>query len=333
MPVLEGPRVGATASPGLGSRPALDLVEGYALTSMVAALEMAGLLGQLEAGGLRSEGPDARLVEACLRYLAQRGLVEADSGTFRLSALGEAVCRDKGYLVWLVGGYGEPLRHLEAFLTGRKTYGKDHPRDSRWVAEGAAMLGRRDVVPQAMRLLEHVPFDHVLDLGCGNARFLLAACDRFGCSGVGVDISPEACAEAEKAVKAADMTAQVQVVCADAAALDDVPRLGETDLVVTFFLLHEILAQGRAALVGYLSELSRRLRPGTHLLAAEVEPPRDGSTSKPFSPEFTFVHALMGQSLLSADGWREALADGGFAVRDVVRLDMPGGVLILGQTE
>lgn len=315
-------------------RPAFDVFEGFAISSVLAGLEMGGLLVQLEDGGLTDEvvadrdPPAAALLAATLRYAQQRGLIEHVGNAYRLTDLGQEICRDKGYLVWLVGGYGEPLRRIGALTTGAARYGQEYVRDGEWVAGGAALLGRADVVPYAMDLLAGIQFRHMLDIGCGNARFLLLACERFGVTGVGVDLSPEACRLAERAVVAAGMSERVQIALGDAADLRKIPRLAETDLVVTFFLLHEILAAGRDALVRYLSDLAGYLPAGAHLLIAEVEPPRpDGPTR--FTPEFTYVHAMMGQILYSAQDWQSALIEGGFTTRAVVRGGIPGGLVIL----
>lgn len=322
---------------GTTSRRAFDLFEGYAASSVLASFEMAGLLALLEDGSftldaVAGRGQDAPpLAAACLRYLGERGLVTEDSGRYRLTEYGHEVCADKGYLVWLVGGYGEPLRRLDAFLSGAKRYGTDYPRDGRWVADGAAMLGRKDVVPHAMRLLESITFDHVLDLGCGNARFLLAVCSRFGASGIGVDLSPEACAEADKAIQEAGQKDRVTVVEGDAGDIAKIPQLEKTHLVVTFFLLHEILAQGRDRMVQYLRELAGRLPERSYLLAAEVQPPQSAAKGQRFRPEFTLVHRLMRQGLLSSEEWRDVLAQGGFTVLEAIDDDMPGGILLLAE--
>jgi SAM-dependent methyltransferase len=327
----------ATDAGNSAGRQAFDLFEGYAVSSVLASFEMAGLMADLEGDGLAPQsiadrGQDATaLTEACLRYLSERGLVTEDSGRYRLTGYGRAVCADKGYLVWLVGGYGEPLRRLDAFLSGTARYGTDFPRDGRWVAGGAALLGRKDVVPHALKLLESVSFDHVLDLGCGNAKFLLTVCDRFGSRGTGVDISPAACAEAEKAIKEAGLQDRVSVVEGDAGDLASIPQLADTQLVVTFFLLHEILAQGRDRMVEYLRDLAARLPERGYLLAAEVEPPAAGTGHQRFTPEFTFVHALMRQRLLSAGDWRDVLAEGGFTVVRAPGDEMPSGVLLLAE--
>jgi SAM-dependent methyltransferase len=326
---------GAVSETSTG-RPAFTLFEGYAVSTVLASLEMDGLLDELADRGLSStviqqRDPDAAaLLRATLRYLAQRGVVAAgtDDG-FTLTEYGRAVVRDKGYLVWLVGGYGGALRHVGEMVAGGARYGTDYVRDGRWVAGGAALLGKVDVVPHAMRLLAGVDFRRVLDLGCGNARFLIAVCQRFGSDGVGVDLSPEACADAEKEVAAAGLSGRIQVVRGDAGDLDAVPDMHRLDLVVTFFLLHEILAQGRDRLVAYLRDLATRLPSGAHLLIAEVEPPSGGAAEQRFTPEFTYVHALMRQVLLTRDGWSDALIEAGFEVSAAIYDDMPGGLLLL----
>ena len=306
------------------SRPGLRSFEGYAITCVLAALEMAGLLEALEGAGLRppagGEVEAGRLLQASLRYLVQRQLAFEDSGAFKLTESGRALTRDKGYLVWLAGGYGEPLRRLDAFLLGRKSYARDYPRDGRWVAEGAAMLGRRDVAPQAMTLLKGISFETALDLGCGNARFLIAVCQTFGCRGVGIDLSPEACQAASESVRAAGMEERIRIIQGDAFDPAVSSHLGRAQLVITFFLLHELSSRGGSALVDFLSSLRSALPPRS----------RSGRPER-FTPEFSLVHALMGQTLSGENEWRQAFRQGGFLVRDVTRVTMPGGVLLLGQ--
>lgn len=317
-------------------RPAFAIFEGYAVSSILASFQMSGLLEVLEDNGIGTAvitdrpSDEAALLRASLRYLAQRLVVVDDAGTYRLTDYGRELSLDKGYLVWLVGGYGEPLRRMDAFLGAGKRYGVDYIRDGKWVAGGAALLGGKDVVPAAMELLGRLSFDQVLDLGCGNAKLLSAICRKFGANGVGIDISPEACADAVELIAANGLTGQVRVEQSDASALGEIDALARTNLVVTFFLLHEILAKGRDRLVAYLTEMADTLPSGAHLLIAEVEPAVDGRTDgQRFTPEFTFVHALMRQTLLPADDWVDVLTTSGFTVDSVQHNDMPGGILLL----
>jgi SAM-dependent methyltransferase len=320
-----GDRVVATAE-----RPVFELFEGFALTCVLSSLERTGQLERLEAGPVAvgvGEGEDG-LPLATLRYLEQRGVAEERDGAFALTARGAAICRDKGYLVWLEGGYGRTLSELGAFATGALRYGEDVVRDGRWVADGSALIGRDDVAPYATEVLEGLDFHRVVDLGCGTARFLIAAAQRFGVSGFGIDLAPEACTDAERAIAAAGLTGTVTVRCGDAGDLDGIPEVAEADLAVAHFLLHEIFEHGREALVAYLRTLGERMPAGAHMLVAEV-PPASGAPDERWRPEFTLLHAVMRQQLLSTEGWDEAFAAAGWSRRELRELGLPGAVLLL----
>jgi SAM-dependent methyltransferase len=316
----------------VAQRPVFELFEGFALASVLASLDESGLLAGLEAGPVAAApdgvpDPDG-LMPAALRYLAQRELAEERDGAFALTERGRAIVKDKGYLVWLHGGYGHVLGGLGDFIAGARRYGTDVERAGRWVAEGSALIGRDDVAPHAADVLGGIDFSRVVDLGCGNARFLIGAAQRFGVSGVGVDLSPEACEDAERMIADAGLTGTVVVRCGDAGDLDAIPELAQADLAVAHFLLHEIFEHGREALVAYLTKLAAIMPPGAHMLVAEVQP-ASGAPDERWRPEFTLLHAIMRQQLLDADGWHEAFAAAGWSRHEVRELGLPGAILLL----
>jgi len=317
-------------------RPVFELFEGFALASVLASLDEAGLLAALEAGpvaGAPAGVPDPdRLMAAALHYLAQRELVELRDGAFALTEHGRAVVKDKGYLVWLQGGYGHVLAGLGDFISGKRRYGTDVERAGRWVAEGSALIGREDVAPYAVEVLSGIDFRHVVDLGCGNARFLIGAAQRFGVTGVGVDLSPEACEDAAAMIADAGLTGNVVVRCGDAGDLDAIPELAQADLAVAHFLLHEIFEHGREALVGYLTKLGGIMPTGAHMLVAEVQP-ASGAPDERWRPEFTLLHAIMRQELLDVDGWHEAFTAAGWSRHEVRDLGLPGAIMLLYRNE
>ncbi len=318
----------------VAQRPVFELFEGFALASVLASLDESGLLTDLEAGPLTGEraGDEDGLLLASLRYLAQRELTEERDGAFALTERGRAVVKDKGYLVWLQGGYGHVLAGLGDFITGARRYGADVERAGRWVAEGSALIGRDDVAPHAVEVLSGIEFSRVVDLGCGNARFLIGAAERFGVTGVGVDLSPEACDDAAEMIAAAGQTGKVVVRCGDAGDLDAIPELAEADLAVAHFLLHEIFEHGREALVAYLTKLGGLMPTGAHMLVAEVQP-ASGAHDERWRPEFTLLHAIMRQELLDADGWHEAFTAAGWSRHEVRDLGLPGAILLLYRNE
>jgi hypothetical protein len=67
---------------------------------------------------------------------------------------------------------------------------------------------------------------------------------------------------------------------------------------------------------------------GAHMLVAEVQP-ASGALDERWRPEFTLLHAIMRQQLLTADGWDEAFAVAGWTHCATRELGLPGAVLLL----
>ncbi|MFI1184274.1 class I SAM-dependent methyltransferase [Streptomyces sp. NPDC020799] len=316
--------------------PSLHVFVGYATAAVLASLAMTGVLDLLHTEVTDDELPECppharRLRTACLDYLEQRGLLERTGPRIRLSERGRDIAKDKDYLVWLHGGYGSTFRALPNLLDGSQRYGRDHHRDGRVVAQASALIGRHAFVPPALELLRTISYDRVVDLGCGNARFLAKVCEQSGACGVGVDISPDACDEARSELRAAGMAERVEMVCGDAFALERVPHIKDTGLVTAFALLHEILGRGRPALIDFLSRLSALLPAGAHLLAMEVTPASSGAGSAGVNPEFTLVHALMSQTLYTEEEWSQALREAGFEITRIEHPPLAGSLLLLAR--
>jgi SAM-dependent methyltransferase len=128
-----------------------------------------------------------------------------------------------------------------------------------------------EVVSAMLRMAAVTRKDTVYDLGCGDGRIVIAAAQKYGARGVGVDIDPERVAEATENVKKARVTELVKIIRGD---------LFETDIseatVVTLYLLTELNRKVRPKLL-------RELRPGTRVVShafsmgGEWEPERQES--------------------------------------------------------
>ena len=112
-----------------------------------------------------------------------------------------------------------------------------------------------DVVDRMLTLAGVGPDDVVYDLGCGDGRIVIAAAQKFGARGVGVDIDPARIAEAEANARAAGVERRVSFRIQDAL---------ETDVsdatVVTLYLLSAMNVQLRPI-------LTRQLRPGSRIVS------------------------------------------------------------------
>jgi SAM-dependent methyltransferase len=112
-----------------------------------------------------------------------------------------------------------------------------------------------DRVTLAMLELAQVgPNDHVIDLGSGDGRIVITAAQRFGASGLGVEIVPELVRESRDNARAAGVAQRVEFREQDL-FLTDLARA----TVVTLYLLPEINLQLRPRLLA--------LAPGTRVVS------------------------------------------------------------------
>ncbi|MGH3390318.1 MAG: class I SAM-dependent methyltransferase [Actinomadura sp.] len=322
------------ATRGMPRRHAFDLLQGYILCSVLASLDDAGVLKTLEEKGVRIEdvGGNHQLARDTIYYLVDRGVVAPDVDVYRLTPYGTELLRDRGYILWIAGGFGEPFWRFGELVAGTHKYGTDISRDGRIVARSSADLGLEDLKPYVHSVLKEIEFTKAADLGCGNAKNLIGITGLKNAQGLGVDISPEAIAEARREVANAGLAEKITVIEADASDANAITGLETVDLVVGFFFMHEVLGKGLDYFIQYLRGLAARLPIGAHVLAAEVLPPeRDRAHPEAFTPEFTLIHAMMGQGLLSEEGWSDAFRQGGFEIKKTVRPNIPGGLLLLAQ--
>lgn len=112
-----------------------------------------------------------------------------------------------------------------------------------------------DVVERMLGLARVGPGDVVYDLGCGDGRIVIAAAQKFGARGVGVDINPKLIADAEAGARAAGVSDRVTFVLQDAMKVD----LSDAT-VVTLYLL-------AASNVKLRPVLTTQLRRGARIVA------------------------------------------------------------------
>lgn len=117
-------------------------------------------------------------------------------------------------------------------------------------------LGTRPaVVAQMLEMAEVGPGDHVIDLGTGDGRILIAAARERGARGLGIDIDPVMVAKAQANAERAGVADRVRFETADLFKTD----LAEAD-VVTMFLLPEVNLRLRPRLLA-------QLKPGTRIVS------------------------------------------------------------------
>jgi SAM-dependent methyltransferase len=112
-----------------------------------------------------------------------------------------------------------------------------------------------DVVDRMLTLAKVGTRDVVYDLGCGDGRIVIAAAQKFGARGVGVDIDANLINQAEANAKAAGVERRVKFLVQDAMTVDV-----SDATVVTLYLLS-------ASNVKLRPILTRQLRPGSRIVS------------------------------------------------------------------
>jgi SAM-dependent methyltransferase len=112
-----------------------------------------------------------------------------------------------------------------------------------------------DVVDRMLTLAKVGARDVVYDLGCGDGRIVIAAAQKFGARGVGVDIDANLINQAEANAKAAGVDRRVKFLVQDAMTVDV-----SDATVVTLYLLS-------ASNVKLRPILTRQLRRGARIVS------------------------------------------------------------------
>ena len=118
---------------------------------------------------------------------------------------------------------------------------------------------KQEVVEEMLKQANVQPGDVVYDLGCGDGRIIITAAQKFGATGVGVDLNPERIKEANANAKAAGVTDKVRFVEGDLFEFD----FSEAN-VVTMYLLPSVNLKLRPKL---LSEL----KPGSRVVSHDFD--------------------------------------------------------------
>jgi SAM-dependent methyltransferase len=112
-----------------------------------------------------------------------------------------------------------------------------------------------DVVERMLKLAGVTKRDVVYDLGCGDGRIVIAAAQRFGARGVGVDIDPERIRQSQENARKAGVEQLVTFLLQDALKTDI-----SKATVVTLYLLSSSNLALRPL-------LTKQLRPGARIVS------------------------------------------------------------------
>ena len=312
---------------------------GYVAATVIRTLDSLGVLDRLAGNPVldiaelvRATGAGARerVLREILRAAATCGYLRIDGDTATLTEPGREMIRMRGYFTWAVGGYHDVFGQAARIASGTGDFGGDVLRDEAMVALGSGQNDRSFMAGTLDQVLDGVDFGTIADLGSGiSARVSRVVGQRPGTKGLGLDISGPATELAQRTIADAGLTDRVQAIRTDVLDVchrqQHADRLSEVDTVMSFFLLHDLLADPvtRPHLFTRLREAFPAAR--TFVLADTVlRPDSENSSTLPvFSLGFELAHALMGVPLHSKETYEELFAGAGLSIRQTVAFGTP----------
>ncbi|MEU9445605.1 methyltransferase [Streptomyces sp. NPDC048304] len=313
---------------------------GYVAGTVVHALDRLGIWDRLAADPLldlrvvaAELGPAVRerVLRELLRAAATCGWLRLHDGDKALlTSAGQEIIRMRGYFTWGVGGYNEVFAQAHRIVSGEAAFGTGVLRDEAMVALGSGQNDRSFMAGTLDDVLADVDFSVLADLGSGiSARVSRVVGERPGTRGLGLDISGPATELGHRTIAEAGLADRVQAVQAD--VLDVCHRdahrdkLAEVDTVMSFFLLHDLLAdpETRPHTFTRLREAFPAAR--TFVLAdTMLRPDSENATALPvFSLGYELAHALMGVPLHTKETYEDLFAAAGLVPRRIVPFGTP----------
>ncbi|HEU4760665.1 MAG TPA: methyltransferase domain-containing protein [Dehalococcoidia bacterium] len=299
-----------------------ELIRGFFATPTLIALLNAGLFDELERAGrvdVDSFAAQRQLRPEVLRplcdYLYAMAVLDRAGRDYSLAQKGKLLVQVVKGSLYSAGAYAPVFHNLEALLRGEKQYGNGVQRDTALAARGSGEAGKLFIFPMVRDQIRRNGITTVLDLGCGDATFLIGLCgSNAAVSAYGVDISAEAIADGERNVREAKLDGRVGLFVEDMfqapAMAGKVPGV---QAATAFFVFHEFMATQRQRVLAFLGQF-RQAFPGVPLIISESARHTPEELRRRPGPlmEFQLVHELSGQRPLSREDWKELFQEAGF---------------------
>jgi len=214
---------------------------------------------------------DEEKLEGFLLYLKNENIVHNNKDLFSLTEKGKELKEFRGWYTMLIGGYGETFHQVGEKLkqdTGWAT------RDAQKVGVGSCHISHYDAIPLTRILMEKINIEEIrlLDLGCGNARYLVEFCKSVpNMKAWGVEPDRGGYNEAVKLVKDNNLESRINLTCCGAVDFFKGNNDFEPNFVVLGFVLHEILGQeGEQGVIQFINRIIERY-PDIHIIIIEVD--------------------------------------------------------------
>lgn len=264
---------------------------------------------------------------AFIEAMVAAGLAEStdDPGEF-VPCAGMAKRRyESGYLSWALNANRPYIENAPEFLRDPVAAARKYHRDGRWVAVSSRWVGSQGFYPSAVSAIVDRQPGRIVDLGAGAGGLLISLLHTLhASSGVALDMSAEACAEAERAASRAGLGDRLQVVNRTIESLvEDPSPVQGADVIHSGFAMHDLVA-APDMFDAILRSCRTAIAQDGCLVLTDAVPYVPDPRERIFSALFTYLHASsMGVRLPTEEQWQAAFRRAGFTEVASFRHRMP----------
>ena len=260
-------------------------------------------------------GLEFDVLKPLCEYLYEIKVLDKDGPSYTFGPKGRLLTEMVKGSFYSAAAYSAVFNNLESLLRGQSSYGSDVHRDTALAAAGSGEAGKLFMFPMVEELIFKNEFAKVLDLGCGDATFLINLCKTNpDVTAYGIDLSAKAIENGCRNVAQENLQDRVHLFAEDMFNLKAIAgQLDGIQAATSFFVLHEFLRGGTSRVVDFFRAF-REAFPNTYLIICESVRHTPEQIRKRLGPlaEFQLVHDLTKQNPITRAQWKTAFGEAGF---------------------
>ena len=258
---------------------------------------------------------DLDILMSLCDYLYALGFINGDGNTYTLSPKGQLLAGELRGTFSISRAYSPVINSIAPMLTGKSRLGVDVYKNIQMSAQGSGETGMMFMFPLVKDIIRRKGFKKVLDIGCGDATFLIDLCKTNpDITAYGLDLSAEAIEDGRRNVAQHNLEDRTHLYVEDMFNLKSLAlQLEGIEVATSFFILHEFLRCGSSRVMDFL-EIYRQTFPNVSLILCDsIRHTRDQLRKRggPLA-EFQLTHDLTGQMTITREQWKSIFAEAGF---------------------
>ena len=298
------------------------VIRGYFLTRTISTLFNIGLFDALRNENkvdlklfCQKKNLNKIILKALCDYLYSLKILEKEEANYFLSRDGKLLIDVLQGFFDIAYAYEDVFHSLEPLIKMEEEFGKGVRRREEFVAKGSGQAAELLPFPIVKDTIKRRNFKTILDLGCGDATFLIDLCESNPhIKGYGVDISQDAVNYGLRKLKERKLDDRITLLVGDMFKVDKIKeQLKQIDVATAFYALHEFISPETNKVEEFLRKF-REVFQDTPLIICELvrESPEIVRKNPSFALEHYLFHDLSNQRQIPRDEWKEILKKTGF---------------------